>query len=385
MPVADSGAYNPPPDNNGGGKQGGKKGGGSAPAPPPSTPSPLPEYTHTNVVKLTPYTPPAPVKPAPPAIVPMSMPVTGVSGLTLSMPSIPTDFDVPKDPVQQEPKKKKSYEMTWEDYQELSDKQRAAVDFNTLLIQAREKDLNTDYDYTGEQREVYNAAVENIFGEKGGSQVYAPETVAVLRQLDYTVDADQKKGDDLDDFLGLKVLIREKDLDNFAMPTPSPIVPVSPLHNLLTSDSGGDTRAELQATLAENTATLQETMSRGAKVLQDFRSWSAAGRNEDLAYFGGEVAQVELKPGFVDSDMARYFDTAFGALADPNRDSDATWSSIKKTLHKPGEVRAFMTYADMALGQEEYAAAAESNGWMSPDEYRALLGTLTKKGDGDAG
>ena len=89
--------------------------------------------------------------------------------------------------------------LTWDEYDKLSEEQRNAVDFNTLLVRAREQDLSNSQAYTQAQRKTYDDEVKAIFGEKGGSETYAPNTVALLKQIDF-----KAVGQDLDEYLSLE-------------------------------------------------------------------------------------------------------------------------------------------------------------------------------------
>ena len=95
-----------------------------------------------------------------------------------------------------------THRMTREEYDALSDKQRAAVDFNTSLAKAVRRDLRLQdkYDPSKEERKNYDAASESMFGKDHGSEIYAPETMALLRQLKVKDTAD-----DLDVCLALGV------------------------------------------------------------------------------------------------------------------------------------------------------------------------------------
>ena len=102
--------------------------------------------------------------------------------------------------------------LTWEAYNELSDPQKAAVGFNTLLVDAREKDLAKSWSMTPEQRAEYDAAVYGMFGDNGGSATLAPNTVALLKDLDLTA-----VGQDLDEYLSLERAIDVNELGSFKL------------------------------------------------------------------------------------------------------------------------------------------------------------------------
>lgn len=88
--------------------------------------------------------------------------------------------------------------MSWDEYNNLSDRQRAAVNFNSIMQQAYERDNRDaaesggkDKTYTLNEapeasREGYRKAYEKLFGEGTADEniVYAPKTVGVLGRLE---------------------------------------------------------------------------------------------------------------------------------------------------------------------------------------------------------
>ena len=97
-------------------------------------------------------------------------------------------------------------ELTWDEYDALSPRQRAAVDANTMLVNAVKADLAGAG--TGSGDAAYQESVKGLFGEAGGSDRYAPETVNVLSQLGIK---DTTRGD-LDLYLDQIALLNEDDL-----------------------------------------------------------------------------------------------------------------------------------------------------------------------------
>jgi hypothetical protein len=101
--------------------------------------------------------------------------------------------------------------LSWEEYDKLSGDQRAAVDFNTLLVQAREIDLKTDPKwYSDADKAQYAKDVEAIFGPMGGSDTLGVKTVELLKKIDF-----KAVGQDLDEFLSLERAVSAKELKNF--------------------------------------------------------------------------------------------------------------------------------------------------------------------------
>ena len=135
--------------------------------------------------------------------------ITGDGGSigTISEPTVPSDMNMPL--MNMEPTE--SAALTWEAYDSLDDQQKAAVDWNTLLIDAREKDFTTEMvEVDAEARAEYDAKVERLFGKEGGSERYAPNTINLLDQLDVV-----QLGQDLDEYLSLERAIDDKQLVDF--------------------------------------------------------------------------------------------------------------------------------------------------------------------------
>lgn len=105
--------------------------------------------------------------------------------------------------------------LSWDEYDALTADQRAAVDFNSALVEARERDLKTDDKwYTKEDRAQFAKDVEEMFGAEGGSAQMAPATMALLKKINF-----KAVGQDLDEFLSLERGIGVKELKNFQFST----------------------------------------------------------------------------------------------------------------------------------------------------------------------
>jgi hypothetical protein len=101
--------------------------------------------------------------------------------------------------------------LSWEAYDKLSLDQRAAVDMNGLLVQAREVDLKQDPKFfDADELKQYQIDVESIFGKGGGSDTIGFQTVALLKRIDF-----KAIGQDLDEFLSLERAVSAKDLKDF--------------------------------------------------------------------------------------------------------------------------------------------------------------------------
>ena len=151
-------------------------------------------------------------------------------------------------------------QMSWDEYNALSPRQRAVVDANTALSQAIQNDL-ANANYQQERDPEYDSRVEALFGSGGGSDTYAPETVALLETLGLKNDRN-----DLDNYLSLSSLVTADDL---AKITPEAA-------NLY--DMGGtalDVRLENALSMSSKaTAKLSETLAAGQTLLDSVRGTS---------------------------------------------------------------------------------------------------------------
>jgi hypothetical protein len=102
--------------------------------------------------------------------------------------------------------------MTEDAYQALSDDQKGAVNFNTLLAEAREKDLMSKGNAVGDTKTEYDSSVAEMFGEGGGSEKYAPNTIKLLKDLNF-----KAQGQDLDSFLSMDAGVSLEELKDFKL------------------------------------------------------------------------------------------------------------------------------------------------------------------------
>lgn len=104
--------------------------------------------------------------------------------------------------------------MSRKEYDKLSVAEKAAIDFNGAFLDARTRDFENQEKYektvTEEQRKKYDDDVTQMFGGMGGSELYAPNTVSLLKSLDF-----QAVGHDLDEYLSLERLISADEMKGF--------------------------------------------------------------------------------------------------------------------------------------------------------------------------
>jgi hypothetical protein len=265
-----------------------------------------------------------------------------------------------------------THRMTREEYDALSDKQRAAVDFNTSLAKAVRRDLRLQdkSDPSKEERKNYDAASESMFGKDHGSEIYAPETMALLRQLKVKDTAD-----DLDDYLGLKVAITEDDLVNFdtgpaeAGAVIDGRVPEAVRPSITYKQHLVDSAQEA----------LQAQLAKGAKLLQDHRSTLATSRRSDIEDMGGVYKPVTAMTGFGSDNLDRMVSGTFDELLGYDKKKISDSLQLMRENLPEDQVKAFFDYADRRTREAqqyniELTPSGQTDKSYTPEQTRKLLG-----------
>ena len=215
--------------------------------------------------------------------------------------------------------KPKVERMTWHEYNLLTPRQRAAVDFNTMLVRAVRKDIanQDEYEPGPDQSKRYQASLVKAFGDKdrGSDTTYAPETMALLKQIDFH-DVDS----DLDDFLKLRTAITAKDLRGWDN---TPDVPgLGAAGGLRTEQQEVQTVKE---NLAANTQELEQKLANGNAMIHSLPALAAQERTFISKAFGGTANTGKAPLGYQPAkfvpgtrepaDMNTYFIQAYEQLA----------------------------------------------------------------------
>lgn len=231
---------------------------------------------------------------------------TQLHGFTLAAggltpdPSKPHAEPKPAKPGDNKPSARRTYQLTWDEYNKLSDEQRAAVDFNTILVEAREKDLNAEYNAPEKKQERYFEDVEEMFGEGRGTETYAPELMGVLSDMDFKGDGET----DFDDLLNLDTAVSMKQLKNFSFDREvrPPQVPDSPevtrLRQMISPGGAGGLAPDQRA--AVYTRNVQEAMAKAGEVLQSWRMTAARSRMQEVLRYGGDPTKLRKARGYGD-------------------------------------------------------------------------------------
>jgi hypothetical protein len=233
--------------------------------------------------------------------------------------------------------------MTQAEYDALTPQQRSAVDFNGALVAAVRKDLNNQAAYSanleadkqGGMRTQYKDEVKNMFGEGRGSKTYAPETVSLLRSIGFT---DQNA--DLDDFLHLRAAISADDLGKLA----NPIAQITQPQN---------DQVQLSATLANDTARLQQALSKGNQLMATFaRSVQNVGSDNVRRLGGIPSDSLPTRPGWGDDPLSANFQQVFDGMVNKANDPKVGLAYAANTF-TPEQYDAFVNYIDTRTKQAQ--------------------------------
>lgn len=268
--------------------------------------------------------------------------------------------------------------LTWEEYEALSDDQRKAVDFNTMLVEAREKDLTSTYDPTPEQRNAYDEQVTKMFGEGGGSDTYAPEVVSLLGQIDF--DA---VGQDLDEYLSLERAVDMDELAKFKISKNTPLIfgeentpDTTPNYAAVRTPenlSAVEANVVDKAAVASQEA-MQQAMLTSASILQSVQDTMALSRQQQVTGFGGLAVET---PTLVPEDE-QWFQGIYNYLMDPAvSDLGALWQEFKDVNATDKDIEDVFAYIDQRSKQElQWGRPAEidARNSRSPADIRVLTG-----------
>jgi hypothetical protein len=179
------------------------------------------------------------------------------------------------------------------EYRALTDRQQGAVDFNTLMAKAARRDINQQENYnpSADEKKEYDATLKGIFGEDGGSQTYAPETLALLRQIMY-----EDQGGDIDDFLNMNMAVTAG-----ALTTVPELQEGNPAADILRTVKGSGNRVGSQSLLAANTKQVQEQVAKGTELLHSITAMTREARNDDIKGLGGIERPVKERLGYAEN------------------------------------------------------------------------------------
>lgn len=283
-----------------------------------------------------------------------------------------------------EPRKVKP--MSWEDYNKLSPRAKAGVDFNTMLNRAVQRDLKLQDNYDKKNiPEEYKIGIREIFGEGRDSdaEIYAPETLAALQTLKL-----KDPGGDLDDYLSLRVGITNEDVDRLFNGKPgvsgANAADAGQQDWAARTSPGSQARQAYMNMLATATEDLQVALARdlanGNKVLQDWRSTAQAAREASVLRFGGSAGQPRRDLGFGNGASpeldAKIASTYEALLAQPENKVNELMADLRANV-TPEEFDAFYNYAAARTRNAQRGrgplTANEKAKITDPNKFAALL------------
>jgi hypothetical protein len=293
--------------------------------------------------------------------------------------------------------------MTQGQYDALTPQQRAAVDFNRMLLSAVRKDqMSVDdaeiggkhgdkYQPTAEEKANYDKALKDMFGEDTPEpSQFAPETLGVLRQIGFHDDSAT-----LDDFLSGKALIGRKQIERMAPETmhldsehTGPLAPgTNPAPGLdpITSTEAQRDKFDLAKTLAYDTGAMQAAMAKTQPLLATITDVAKVERNDDVTQLGGTPNKVKPTVGYgnaqydqngVPQDLNSYFQLAFERIASKEMDPKQVLADANAML-SPEEFSQFHSYmANRAINAQRYELPLGANPkakYMKPEQFIKLL------------
>jgi hypothetical protein len=267
--------------------------------------------------------------------------------------------------------------MTWAAYDALTPEQRKAVDYNTLIIEAREKDLMRQTPATDQEKADAKARAEKIFGQGGGSETYAPNTLKLLEDIDF-----KAVGQDLDEFLSLERTIGADQLKSWK-PTgfekteqrSSAKEQYQDLHEYANVRSAENQKAITLDAINKAGALIQKATTELGTLTPDFGSFV----NRRFSDNPGDP-----RPGwapndyeFADSALGqkdKYFRSTIDYLSDPSVGNlDEFWNGLRSSNFTEQDTDELFSYID------EWTRWAASTGKTvegrrSPQDIRKLAG-----------
>lgn len=250
-----------------------------------------------------------------------------------------------------EPKKKlETKRLSWEEYNALTPRQRSAVNVNSSIYRAVQKDLKMQDEYakmerTSQEQANYDKDVLRLFGEERGSDenIFAPETIAVLNDLKIT-----EEFDDLDDYLSGDVLFTAKDLDKLNAAEFNTADPAAQGPTSLTAAAVPTAHVEaeppvnrLKGNLLQEQQRLEQALAKGNNMLQTMYATQKASTANQVLSYGGLRKEPEFNVGFTPvekeaegttGDLNQFFQAGFDALTLKSADPAETMRQVESQL-----------------------------------------------------
>lgn len=339
-----------------------------------------------------------------------------------------------KETLRERGKNLKPREMTREEYLALPAEARAAVDFNSMLVDARARDRvqkragelperqknfdlgepayaisngaqienpnKTDPHWEVRLPKDYEDMFEKVFGKKPIKELkyenpdkkvklppIRPEVLSLLNQLQY----ETKDPGDMKDFLKLRKGISMADIDNYLLDKDKPKLGDMSLLALVGERSAKSRREKFVEEIAKLTLDLQERLVEQDKLIGSTVMSALEDRQGSRMLAGANVGPSEVQLGFGDTEADQLFRDAFESLLNmPDRNEfldnlNAIQTYVANDMNL--DPRSFMAFADTMLdnadkggdlgtGKEKKKGkdGEVKSTYRTPDEYRELFG-----------
>jgi hypothetical protein len=207
--------------------------------------------------------------------------------------------------------KNRAVPMTLDAYNKLSDDQRAAVDFNTALIAAREKDLESGWKIrTAPEGSTQAEARKAAFGNDASTGGYPEHTMALLERIGY-----KAPGSSLEDFMSLDLAISAEELKDLKLPkdfsfaTPDPNAQSSKTDPVLNMFTGKPEESPFDQVAVNDYGKVRSSENMGMLQLDVIR----------------KASEYLAKNGVVDRTPATSAAVSFGTPIGPGNDVPLAW------------------------------------------------------------
>lgn len=231
-------------------------------------------------------------------------------------------FDVEIDPGE-------VFEMTEEAYWSLTPDQRAQVDFNTMLFDARQADLTQPVTLDGEAQIAYDDMLQTVFGStERGSDIVGMNTLKLLDSMGL-----EAHGQDLDDFLSMERGFTADEIVNFEMSDEELMLLDKALSTAPRDlEKNGDQYMEIYG--AKNMGALDATvLARSSEflneALSDPTAWDFGSAVDNALGNAGKTQPGDVPFGFAQRDENGVF---LGRVTDEDQQKEAwfqeTWQQL---------------------------------------------------------
>lgn len=255
------------------------------------------------------------------------------------------------------------------DYESLTPQQQNAMRFNEQLIAATERDRRASVAPEDQDPE-YQARVAEMFGTEGGSNVYAPNTMALLDKM----GMGKLRGQDLDEYLSLD---RAYDVDEIKNLKPwDTALELGPYQGY-----GVSAGAETQLKLDQRQIDLAGSLIEKALADTGIRGWNEQARID--AYVGHRPSADQIPYGWLNQGEGRateeentkemVFQNMYDYLSTKSTPNlDALWAMGQEYKYTDEDYNEIFDYFNLRSLEDDRIGVGE--GKRSGAETRSFLG-----------